>query len=212
MQQLQRNRDQLRKIKVPIEYGAELRIPPIRAMADLGEDVYFASIVELNKRLRAKEFSVSRTDPRVLRPSRELAPRYNALALSLRESAMRKAADVDGDLKRERYRGPLQGIPFGAKDLLSVAGQITTLGRETLRGSGLRLRCHRDHEACEDGRDSHRKLSMVELAGGGGYRYASASLFGRGDQSLGSVALVGRIIERFGKRSCCGLGDVRDRV
>ena len=31
---------------------------------------------------------------------------------------MRKAAEVDGELKRERYRGPLQGIPFGAKDLL----------------------------------------------------------------------------------------------
>ena len=41
---------------------------------------------------------------------------------------MRRASEVDGDLKRERFRGPLQGIPYGAKDLLSVAGQITSWG------------------------------------------------------------------------------------
>lgn len=136
-------------------------------MADLGEDVYFASIVELNKRLRAKEFSVTELTRAFCDRLEKLAPRYNALALSLRESAMRKAADVDGELKRERYRGPLQGIPFGAKDLLSVAGQITSWGRQALCGSDLRLRCHRDHETCEDRRDSHREAINGGVGGWG---------------------------------------------
>ena len=41
---------------------------------------------------------------------------------------MRQAKAVDAEIKRGRLRGPLQGIPYGAKDLLSVAGQITTWG------------------------------------------------------------------------------------
>ena len=57
-----------------------------------------------------------------------LGPRYNALALPLTAAAIRRARDVDKEFKRERYRGPLQGIPFGAKDLLSYAGQPTTWG------------------------------------------------------------------------------------
>ena len=57
-----------------------------------------------------------------------LGPRYNALALPLTERAIRQAKAVDDDIKRDRLRGPLQGIPYGAKDLLSVAGQPTTWG------------------------------------------------------------------------------------
>ena len=59
-----------------------------------------------------------------------IGPRYNALALSLRKDALRDAKDVDGDIKRERLRGPLQGIPFGAKDLLAYAKHPTTWGAQ----------------------------------------------------------------------------------
>src|SRR5687767_9140865 len=97
-------------------------------MADISDDVFFASIVEINRRLKAKEFSAVELTRAFCDRLERLGPRYNALALSLREPAMRKAKDVDGDLKRERFRGPLQGVPYGAKDLLSVAGQITTWG------------------------------------------------------------------------------------
>ena len=149
-------------------------------MADLGEDVYFASIVELNKRLRAKEFSVTELTRAFCDRLEKLAPRYNALALSLRESAMRKAADVDGELKRERYRGPLQGIPFGAKDLLSVAGQITSWGAKPYAAQVFDYDATVITKLAKTGAILTGKLSMVELAGGGGYRYASASLFGAG--------------------------------
>ena len=50
-----------------------------------------------------------------------------ALALSLKEDAIRKANDVDGEIKRDRMR-PLTGIPYGAKDLLAVKGHPTTWG------------------------------------------------------------------------------------
>ena len=36
---------------------------------------------------------------------------------------MKKAKKADEDRKRQRFRGALQGIPFGAKDLLAAAGE-----------------------------------------------------------------------------------------
>ena len=63
-----------------------------------------------------------------------LGPRYNALALALTEPAIRQAKAVDADIKRGRFRGPLQGIPYGAKDLLSVAGELTAWGARPYAG------------------------------------------------------------------------------
>src|ERR1700722_11328591 len=96
-------------------------------MATLPDDVFFASISELTTRLRAKEFSAVELTRAFCDRLERIGPRYNALALSLREPAIRKAKDVDGDLKRQRYRA-LQGIPYGAKDLLAVRGHPTTWG------------------------------------------------------------------------------------
>jgi aspartyl-tRNA(Asn)/glutamyl-tRNA(Gln) amidotransferase subunit A len=93
---------------------------------------------------------------------------------------MRKASDVDDDLKRERFRGPLQGIPYGAKDLLSVAGQITTWGAKPYAAQVFDYDATVIRKLDKTGAVLTGKLSMVELAGGGGYGYASASLFGAG--------------------------------
>src|SRR5215210_2550666 len=149
-------------------------------MADFGDDVYFASIVELNNRLRAKEFSAVELARAYCDRLERLGPRYNALALSLREQAVRKANDVDDDLKRERFRGALQGVPFGAKDLLSVAGQITTWGARPFAAQVFDFDATVIAKLNRAGAVLTGKLAMIELAGGGGYRSAAASLFGPG--------------------------------
>jgi aspartyl-tRNA(Asn)/glutamyl-tRNA(Gln) amidotransferase subunit A len=149
-------------------------------MPDISDDVFFSSIVEINRRLKAKEFSATELTRAFCDRLEKLGPRYNALALPLREQAMRKAKDVDDDIKRERFRSPLQGVPYGAKDLLNVAGQITSWGAKPYAGQVF------DYDATvitkleKAGAILTGKLSMVELAGGGGYRYAAASLFGPG--------------------------------
>lgn len=149
-------------------------------MAEFSDDVFFSSATELNKRLRAREFSVRELTRAFCDRLERLGPRYNALALSLRDIAMRKAKDVEDEMKRERYRGPLQGVPYGAKDLLSVANQVTTWGAKPYAAQVF------DHDATviarlgKTGAITIGKLAMVELAGGGGYRYAAASLFGPG--------------------------------
>jgi len=149
-------------------------------MADFGDEVFFATITELHDRLVAKEFSAVDLARAFLDRLEKLGPRYNALALLLRESAIRKARQVDDQLKRGRIRSALQGVPFGAKDLLSLAGQPTTWGARPYAAQVF----DRDATVLKklDGAGGVLigKLAMVELAGGGGYRYASASFFGPG--------------------------------
>ena len=149
-------------------------------MADLGNDVFFSTIRELNARLAAKEISAVELARAFTTRLEQLGPRYNALALGLRQEAIRKAEDVDRDIKRGRLRGPLQGIPYGVKDLLSYAGQPTTWGARPYAAQVFDYNATIINKLDGVGAVITGKLSMVELAGGGGYRYASASLTGPG--------------------------------
>ena len=56
------------------------------------------------------------------------------------------------------------------------------------------------------------KLSMVELAGGGGYRFPSASLTGPGLNPWDQDALERRIVQRPRIRDCGGVGHVLDWI
>jgi len=149
-------------------------------MASIPDDIFFASITEINQKLKAKEFSVVELTRAFSDRLERLGPRYNALALSLRQQAHRAAKDVEGDIKRERFRGPLQGIPFGAKDLLSYAKEPTTWGARPYAGQVFDYTATPLTRLAKNGAVLTGKLAMVELAGGPSYRYANASLTGPG--------------------------------
>jgi aspartyl-tRNA(Asn)/glutamyl-tRNA(Gln) amidotransferase subunit A len=170
-------------------------------MAAIPEDLFFATIGELNEKLTANEFSAVELTRAFTARLEQLGPRYNALALPLTPQAIRKAEQVDKDLKRARLRGPLQGIPYGAKDLLSYAGQPTTWGAKPYAGQVFDYNATVVDKLDAVGAVITGKLAMVELAGGGGYRFASASLTGpclnpwdrtcwAGGSSSGSAAAV----------------------
>jgi aspartyl-tRNA(Asn)/glutamyl-tRNA(Gln) amidotransferase subunit A len=148
--------------------------------ASIPDDIFFASITEINQKLKAKEFSAVELTKAFCARLEQQGPRYNALALSLREYAVKAAKDVDGDLKRERYRGPLQGIPFGAKDLLAYAKHPTTWGARPYAAQVFDYNATVLNRLNKIGGILTGKLAMVELAGGPSYRYASASLTGPG--------------------------------
>ena len=143
-------------------------------------DVFFNTIGELSARLRAREFSAVELTRAFCDRLERIGPRYNALALSLREQAIRQARDVDDELKRGRFRGPLQGIPYGVKDLLAVKGHPTTWGAKPFAGQVFDENARVIQKLEKAGAILVGKLAMVELAGGGGYRFASASLTGPG--------------------------------
>jgi aspartyl-tRNA(Asn)/glutamyl-tRNA(Gln) amidotransferase subunit A len=144
------------------------------------DDVFFAPITELDARLKKREFSAVELVKAFGERLETLGPKYNALALPLTKVALKRAKDVDGDLKRERFRGPLQGIPFGAKDLLSFAGHPTTWGAKPYAEQVFDTTATVLDKLDGAGSLLIGKLSMVELAGGGGYHAAAASLTGPG--------------------------------
>ncbi len=148
-------------------------------MADFSS-VFFSTITEINTKLRAKEFSCVELTRAFCDRLERLAPPYNALALSLRKQAIKQAREVDDDLKRDRTRGPLQGIPYGAKDLLAVKGKPTTWGAKPFAGQVFDEDAEVIQRLNKTGAILIGKLAMVELAGGGDYRFASASLTGPG--------------------------------
>lgn len=143
-------------------------------------DVFFAGIGELSARLKKREFSTVDLVKAFAERLDRLGPRLNAVALSLTDIAIRRAKDVDDELKRERTRGPLQGIPFGVKDLLAFEGQPTTWGAKPYAGQVFDETATVIEKLHKMGGVLIAKLAMVELAGGGGYRMAGASLFGPG--------------------------------
>src|SRR5437773_5511291 len=149
-------------------------------MAEFSEELFFSTLTEWNAKIKAKQISALELTLAFSARLEKLGPRYNALALPLTERALKKAKTVDDDIKRDRLRSPLLGIPFGAKDLLSLAGVPTTWGAKPYAGQVF------DYDAAvlkkldKAGAVLIAKLSMVELAGGGGYRYAAASLTGPG--------------------------------
>ena len=49
------------------------------------------------------------------------------------ELALRQAEQADREIAAGNYRGPLHGIPWGAKDLISVPGYPTTWGIPVFR-------------------------------------------------------------------------------
>jgi aspartyl-tRNA(Asn)/glutamyl-tRNA(Gln) amidotransferase subunit A len=144
------------------------------------DDVFFAPISDINARLKKREFSTVELVKAFGARLETLGPKYNALALPLTKIALERAKSVDGELKRERYRGPTQGVPFGAKDLLSFAGHPTTWGAKPYATQVFNETATVLQKLDDTGSLLLGKLSMVELAGGGGYRMAGASLTGPG--------------------------------
>jgi len=149
-------------------------------VAEIAPDIFFASISELNAKLRAKEFSCLELTRAFCDRMERIGPRYNALALSLREQAVRQARDVDRDLKIDRTRGSLQGIPYGVKDLLAVEKHPTTWGARPYAAQVFDYNALVIEKLNKIGAILIGKLAMIELAGGGDYISAAASLTGPG--------------------------------
>src|SRR5215468_8401885 len=60
-------------------------------------------------------------------------PKLRCAITLMRDSALAQARRADQEIAAGKYRGPLHGIPWGAKDLLDTAGTPTTYGAEPFR-------------------------------------------------------------------------------
>ena len=143
--------------------------------------VAFRTIRELGADLRAGRLSPVALAEACLDGLEKTGRRLNAVVTLTRERALEQARRAERELKGGRDRGPLHGIPYGAKDLLATSGGIpTTWGAAPFRERRFDYDATVIRRLEDAGAVLVAKLAMVELAGGMGYRQPNASFTGPG--------------------------------
>src|SRR5262249_31957017 len=97
------------------------------------EDLAFATVPQLAELIRTKKVSSVELTRMYLERLKKYGPKLLCVVTLTEDLAMKQAQDADNDLKRGKYRGPLHGIPWGAKDLFATKGIKTTWGAEPYR-------------------------------------------------------------------------------
>ena len=197
----------------------------------LPEDVLYLSVRELGDALRARRFSPVELAESYLERLARYGERLGAVVTITRERAMREAEAAEREIAAGRWRGPLHGVPYGAKDLLAARGYPTTWGAAPFREQRFDDDATVIERLTAAGAVLVAKLAMVELAGGMGYNRADASFTGpgrtpwnlaywSGGSSSGSGAAVGAALVPFAIGSetwgsimwpaaCCGVSGLR---
>jgi len=144
----------------------------------IGADVLYLTAGELSARIRKRELSPVELTEAYLARSESIGSKLNAYATLTRERALREAREAEAEIAKGKHRGPLHGIPYAAKDLLDADGYPAEWGARPLKGRKSNgdanvIRRLRDAGAILIG-----KAAMIELAGGLGYRYGTASSSG----------------------------------
>ena len=141
----------------------------------------FRTIRELGSDIRAGRVSPVALAEEALHRLDTVGRKLNAVVTLTRDRALKQARRAEEELRAGRDRGPLHGIPYGAKDLLATGGGIpTTWGAAPFKDRSF------DHDATvierleQAGAVLVAKLAMVEFAGGMGYRQPNASFTGPG--------------------------------
>jgi Asp-tRNA(Asn)/Glu-tRNA(Gln) amidotransferase A subunit family amidase len=97
------------------------------------EDIAFASVAQLGQWIRARQLSSTRLTGIYIERIKRLDPKLRCVITLCEAHALAQAKQADHEIAAGRYRGPLHGIPWGAKDLLDTAGIATTYGAEPFR-------------------------------------------------------------------------------
>lgn len=143
-------------------------------------ETLYLPLAELAAQVRARRLDPVDLAELALQRLETLGPRLGAVVTLTRDRALAEARAARAEIAAGRYRGPLHGIPYGAKDLIAAAGYPTTWGAQPYREQRF------DEDATvvarlkEAGAVLVAKLASVELAGGMGYEQANASFTGPG--------------------------------
>jgi len=97
------------------------------------EDLAFASVVQLSRWIESRQLASERLTEIYLQRLARFDAKLHCVITLTRDHALAQARKADAEIAAGRYRGPLHGIPWGAKDLLDTAGIPTTYGAEPFR-------------------------------------------------------------------------------
>ena len=97
------------------------------------EDIAFAPVTHLAHWIETRKLTSERLTNIYLQRLERFDPKLHCVITLTRELALKQARQADEEIAAGHYRGPLHGIPWGAKDLLDTAGIPTTYGAEPFR-------------------------------------------------------------------------------
>ncbi|MGA2687993.1 MAG: amidase [Candidatus Korobacteraceae bacterium] len=97
------------------------------------EDIAFASVTRLSGWIEQRKLTSERLTNIYLKRLQQYDPKLHCVITLTTDLALIQAKQADAEIAAGKYRGPLHGIPWGAKDLLDTAGIPTTYGAEPFR-------------------------------------------------------------------------------
>ncbi|HKF24595.1 MAG TPA: amidase, partial [Candidatus Acidoferrum sp.] len=102
-------------------------------LPDREEDIAYAPVAKLSRWIEQRQLTAERLLDIYLKRMERFDPRLRCVITPTGELARKQAKQADREIASGKYRGPLHGIPWGAKDLLDTAGIPTTYGAEPFR-------------------------------------------------------------------------------
>ena len=117
----------LETLRKPMRMSKAASSIPVSASNNL-EDLAFVSARELAELIRTKKVSSLALTQMYLGRLKKYDPALKFVVTLTEERALAKAKKADAEIAAGKYRGPLHGLPWGAKDLLAVKGYPTTWG------------------------------------------------------------------------------------
>jgi Asp-tRNA(Asn)/Glu-tRNA(Gln) amidotransferase A subunit family amidase len=106
-----------------------VRRPARRVSRPAGnEDLAFLDVASLAELVRTRQVTATELTRLSLSRLKQYGPGLACVVNLTEERAVQQAEQADREIAAGKYRGPLHGIPWGAKDLLAVPGYPTTWG------------------------------------------------------------------------------------
>jgi len=96
-------------------------------------DIAYAPVAQLSRWIESRQLTSERLTNIYLERLQRFDPKLRCVITLTRDLALAQAQQADREIAAGHYRGPLHGIPWGAKDLLDTAGIPTTYGAEPYR-------------------------------------------------------------------------------
>jgi Asp-tRNA(Asn)/Glu-tRNA(Gln) amidotransferase A subunit family amidase len=104
-----------------------------KALPASEEEIAYAPVTQLSSWIEAKAITSERLTEIYLARLERFNGKLRCVITLTRDHALEQARQADREIGAGKYRGPLHGIPWGAKDLLDTAGIPTTYGAEPFR-------------------------------------------------------------------------------
>ncbi len=130
----------------PVPAGMMLDVrerPTVRAPVSLPrvparlEELAFLPVTQLSELVRRRKVTATQLTRMYLDRLQRYDPTLKCVITLTADRALAQAKAADEEIARGKYRGPLHGIPWGAKDLLAVKGYPTTWGTAPYRSQML---------------------------------------------------------------------------